>query len=58
MRPQSDLAIMNYIANHIIQTGRVNRDFIGKHVNFRRGAADIGYGLRAEHALEVKNLDV
>src|SRR5690606_22307380 len=54
MRPQSDLAIMNYIANHIIQTGRVNRDFIGKHVNFRLGSQDIGYGLRPEHPLEQK----
>jgi nitrate reductase NapA len=54
MRPQSDLAIMNYIANHIIETGRVNRQFIGKHVNFKRGMADIGYGLRAEHPLERK----
>jgi nitrate reductase NapA len=58
MRPQSDLAIMNYIANHIVQTGRVNRDFVGKHVNFRRGITDIGYGLRAEHALEVKAKNV
>jgi nitrate reductase NapA len=54
MRPQSDLAIMNYIANHIIETGRVNRDFIGKHVNFKRGVADIGYGLRSTHPLEQK----
>ncbi|GFE84821.1 periplasmic nitrate reductase [Steroidobacter agaridevorans] len=54
MRPQSDLAIMNYIANHIIETGRVNRDFIGKHVNFKRGVDDIGYGLRPEHPLEKK----
>ena len=54
MRPQSDLAIMNYIANHIIQTGRVNRDFINQHVNFKRGVTDIGYGLRAEHPLEQK----
>lgn len=54
MQPQSDLAIMNYIANHIIQTGRVNRDFVSKHVNFRRGAVDIGYGLRPEHPLEIK----
>jgi nitrate reductase NapA len=58
MRPQSDLAIMNYIANHIVQTGRVNRDFVGKHVNFKRGVTDIGYGLRAEHALEVKAKNV
>jgi nitrate reductase NapA len=54
MKPQSDLAIMNYIANHIIETGRVNRDFIGKHVNFKRGVDDIGYGLRPTHPLEVK----
>ncbi len=58
MRPQSDLAIMNYIANHIIETGRVNRDFIGKHVNFKRGATDIGYGLRPSHPLEAKAKNV
>jgi nitrate reductase NapA len=58
MRPQSDLAIMNYIANHIIESGRVNRDFIGKHVNFKRGMTDIGYGLRAEHPLEKKAKNV
>ncbi len=58
MRPQTDLAIMNYIANHIIQTGRVNRDFVNKHVNFRLGNADIGYGLRPEHPLEQKAKNV
>ena len=58
MRPQSDLAIMNYIANYIIETGRVNRDFIGKHVNFKRGMEDIGYGLRSTHPLEVKARNV
>jgi len=50
--PQSDLAILNCIANHIIQTNRVNKDFVGKHTTFRRGMTDIGYGLRPEHALE------
>jgi nitrate reductase NapA len=54
MQPQTDLAIMNYIANHIIQTGRVNQGFVKQHTNFRRGNADIGYGLRAEHPLEQK----
>ncbi|SMH53150.1 nitrate reductase catalytic subunit NapA [Azospirillum agricola] len=52
--PGSDLAILNYIANHIIKTGRVNQDFITKHCNFKRGRDDIGYGLRPEHALEKK----
>jgi len=45
-KPQADLAILNFIANHIITTGRVNRDFIDHHVNFVMGNADIGYGLR------------
>ncbi|KND60901.1 Periplasmic nitrate reductase precursor [Candidatus Burkholderia verschuerenii] len=50
--PQSDLAIMNYIANSIIKSGRVNREFVEKHVNFRRGNTDIGYGLRPDHPLQ------
>ena len=52
--PQTDLAILNYIANHIIQTKAYNKDFIGKHVNFTRTPTDIGYGLRPEHPLEQK----
>src|SRR3954470_14169149 len=50
--PQTDLAILNYIAHHIISTGKVNRDFVEKHTTFRRGQTEIGYGLRPEHALE------
>ncbi len=45
-KPQTDLAILNYIANYIIQNGKVNQDFVSKHINFKRGATDIGYGLR------------
>jgi len=52
--PGTDLAILNYIANHIIQTGRVSEDFVAKHAVFMKGAVDIGYGLRPEHELEVK----
>ena len=51
-KPQTDLAIMNYICNHIIQTGAVNQDFVSKHVAFRKGVTDIGYGLRPNHPLE------
>ncbi|BAN28095.1 periplasmic nitrate reductase subunit alpha [Caballeronia insecticola] len=47
--PQSDLAIMNYIANYIIKNGKVNREFIEKHTVFKKGNADIGYGLRPDH---------
>ena len=52
--PQTDLAILNFIANYIIQNDKVNKDFISKHVNFREGNTDIGYGLRPEHPLEQK----
>ncbi|WP_153160667.1 nitrate reductase catalytic subunit NapA [Zoogloea sp. 1C4] len=50
--PQTDLAILNYICNHIIQTGKVNQDFVKKNVNFKMGETDIGFGLRPAHALE------
>jgi nitrate reductase NapA len=50
--PQTDLAILNYIANHIIQSGKVNQEFVDNYVNIRKGNADIGYGLRPEHSLE------
>jgi nitrate reductase NapA len=53
-KPQTDLVILNYIANHIIQSGRVNKTFVDRHVTFKQGNADIGYGLRADHPLEVK----
>jgi nitrate reductase NapA len=51
-RPQTDLAILNYIANYIIQSNAVNEDFVARHVNFKQGVADIGYGLRPAHPLE------
>src|SRR6185436_10819776 len=50
--PQTDLAILNYIAHHIIKTNRVNREFVDKHTAFRLGNTDIGYGLRPEHPLQ------
>ncbi len=52
--PQTDLAILNYIANYIIQNNKVNKKFIGKHVNFRIGNTDIGYGLRPEDERETQ----
>jgi nitrate reductase NapA len=50
--PHTDLAILNFVAHHIIATGRVNRQFVDKHVNFRLGNDSIGYGLRPEHPLQ------
>jgi len=50
--PQTDLAIMNFIARHIIEKGAVNQEFVDKHCAFATGPEDIGYGLRASHPLE------
>ena len=52
--PQTDLAILNFIAHHIISTGRVNKAFVEKHVGFALGNADIGYGLRPTDEREKK----
>lgn len=52
--PQTDLAILNYIANYIIQNKAYNQSFLDKHVNFTKTPTDIGYGLRPEHPLEKK----
>ena len=53
-RPGTDLAILNYIAHHIISTGRVNEAFVRQHTHTMRGMTDIGYGLRPEDPREVK----
>ena len=50
--PQTDLAILNYIAHHIIRSGAVDEDFVAKHVNFTKTPTDIGYGLRPEDPRE------
>ncbi len=51
-KPQTDLAILNYICNYIIQNNAVNQEFVAKNVNFKKGVTDIGYGLRPDHPLE------
>ena len=57
--PQTDLAILNYIAHYIIQNKAYNKSFIDKHVNFKSTPVDIGYGLRPENPLQknAKNPD-
>jgi len=47
-KPQSDLAIANAIAREIVQRGRVNREFVGRHVVFKRGATGIGWGIEGQ----------
>ncbi len=52
--PQTDLAILNYIAHYIIKNNKYNKEFVQKHCNFLIGNDDIGYGLRPDHELEKK----
>jgi nitrate reductase (cytochrome) len=52
-KPGTDLAILNYIANHIITTGRVNQEFVTSHTNFMKGVTNIGYGLRPNDPREI-----
>ena len=51
-RPQTDLAILNFIAHYIISNNKVNHEFVKKNLNFKSGVTDIGFGLRPNHALE------
>ena len=52
--PQTDLAILNFICNYIIQNDKVNKAFVERNVKFKIGEGDIGFGLRPNHPLEVK----
>jgi len=53
-KPHTDLVILNFIANYIIQNNKVNEEFVKNHVSFKLGNPDIGYGLRPDDPLEVK----
>ncbi len=45
-KPQTDLAIMNYLAREIVTRNAVNWDFVNSHCVFAAGPTDIGYGMR------------
>jgi nitrate reductase NapA len=45
-KPQTDLAIWNYIAREIIARGAMDTDFVGRHCVFATGPRDIGFGMR------------
>lgn len=52
-KPQSDMVILNYLANYLIENNAVDHEFVKKHINIRKGATDIGYGLRADNPLQI-----
>ncbi len=43
--PQADLAIANAICHELVTRNRVDREFVNRHVAFKRGRTNIGYGL-------------
>ena len=45
-KPQTDLAIWNYIAREIIKRGTWDKEFVESHCVFATGPYDIGYGMR------------
>lgn len=53
-KPQTDLILLNTIANYIIRSGKVDKAFVSAHAVFKRGQTDIGYGLRPDHPLQKK----
>ena len=50
IKPNSDLAILNYIAREIVynRPEAIDQDFVDKYCVFTTGPVDIGYGLRPE----------
>ena len=47
-KPNTDLAIWNYLAREIIARKAVNTKFVEEHCVFAAGPTDIGYGMRSD----------
>jgi nitrate reductase NapA len=45
-KPNTDLAIWNFIAREIVRGDAVDREFVERHCVFATGPADIGFGMR------------
>ena len=49
-KPNSDLAIWNYLAREVLKRGAMDKAFVEKHCVFAAGPTDIGFGLRGNDA--------
>ncbi len=45
-KPNTDLAIANFLLREILRRNVVDQDFVNRHCVFAAGVTDIGYGLR------------
>jgi nitrate reductase NapA len=50
IRPQTDLAIWNYIAREILARDAVDQAFVERHCVFAAGPTDIGFAMRDDEA--------
>ncbi len=57
MAPHSELAVANAICQEIVARGRANRDFIARHVAFKRGSGEIGDGQTDDRLLPDESKD-
>jgi nitrate reductase NapA len=44
-RPHADLALANAMAHVIVKEGRVDTEFVSRHVTFKKGLEQIGFGV-------------
>ncbi|RME11565.1 MAG: twin-arginine translocation signal domain-containing protein, partial [Ardenticatenia bacterium] len=56
--PQTDLAIANAICYEIVRNGWVKEEFVRKHVVFKKGKTNIGYGLEDHFAFSDELTDI
>jgi nitrate reductase NapA len=47
-KPNTDLAIWNYLAREVVKRGVMDKAFVEKHCVFAAGPTDIGFGLRED----------
>jgi nitrate reductase NapA len=50
IRPNTDLALWNYIAREIVKRDAVDHEFVKRHCVFATGPADIGFGMRGDES--------
>ncbi|MDQ7029643.1 MAG: molybdopterin-dependent oxidoreductase [Ardenticatenia bacterium] len=58
MAPQSDLALANAICYEIVRNGWVNEEFVRRHVAFKKGKTNIGYGLEDNFTFKDELTDI
>lgn len=55
--PHAELAVANAICHEIVARKLVHQEFVERHVGFRRGKTDLGYGLTDGAAIEDDAVD-